>query len=69
MVHWATWFGVSLLCGVAAFVIGEAVPFFGTLISLLAAIAYAPMAVSYPSFHWAMVLTESDCNSNASMAL
>lgn len=51
MVHWATWFGVSLLCGVAAFVIGEAVPFFGTLISLLAAIAYAPMAVSYPSFH------------------
>lgn len=47
MIHWITWFGVSLLCGVAAFIIGEAVPFFGTLISLLAAIAYAPMAVSY----------------------
>lgn len=52
MVHWATWFGVSLLCGVAAFVIGEAVPFFGTLISLLAAIAYAPMAIVIPMHLW-----------------
>lgn len=69
MIHWITWFGVSLLCGVAAFIIGEAVPFFGTLISLLAAVAYAPMAVSYSPCYWAMMLTDLDCNSNASMAL
>lgn len=49
MTHWATWFGVSIACGAAAFVIAEAVPFFGTLLGLLGAIAYAPMAVSLSS--------------------
>ncbi|WVQ65298.1 uncharacterized protein L199_003474 [Kwoniella botswanensis] len=46
IVHWATWLGVSSACGIAAFIIAEAIPFFGSLIGLLGAIAYAPMAVS-----------------------
>jgi hypothetical protein len=37
---------VTVALGIVAFVVAEAVPFFGTLIGLLAAIAYAPMAVS-----------------------
>lgn len=45
MVHWVTWLGSTVALGIIAFVVAEAVPFFGTLIGLLAAIAYAPMAV------------------------
>jgi len=44
--HWATWIGSTVGCGVFAFVICGAVPFFGSLIGLIGAIAYAPMAVS-----------------------
>lgn len=32
--------------------IAEAIPFFGTLLSLLAAIAYAPMAIVVPMHLW-----------------
>lgn len=47
--HWITWLGATFGLGVVAFVVAEAVPFFGTLIGLLGAIAYAPMAVSLSS--------------------
>jgi len=44
--HWITWLGSTLSLGIIAFVVAEAVPFFGTLIGLIGAAAYAPMAVS-----------------------
>ncbi|KAK1925999.1 transmembrane amino acid transporter protein-domain-containing protein [Papiliotrema laurentii] len=51
-IHWVTWLGTTVALGIVAFVVAEAVPFFGTLIGLLAAIAYAPMAIVVPMHLW-----------------
>lgn len=50
--HRATWIGSTVGCGVFAFVICGAVPFFGSLIGLIGAIAYAPMAIIVPMHLW-----------------
>jgi hypothetical protein len=65
--HWATWIGSVVGCGVFAFVICGAVPFFGSLIGLIGAIAYAPMAVSCFSTQKRQILM-SDCCANAPLA-
>lgn len=61
MVHWVTWIAVSLACGAAAFITAEAIPFFGSLLGLLGAIAYAPMAVSASLVYRAHTRLSSRC--------
>ncbi|KAL7418624.1 hypothetical protein Q5752_007082 [Cryptotrichosporon argae] len=51
-VHWATWVGAVLACGIVAFIIAESIPFYGTLVGLVGAIAYAPMAIVIPMHLW-----------------
>ena len=38
--------------GTVGFLIAQAVPFFGTLLSVLAAIAYTPLAIIFPMTFW-----------------
>ncbi|WRT68118.1 uncharacterized protein IL334_005093 [Kwoniella shivajii] len=50
--HWITWLGSVILIGVISFVIAEAIPFFSTLIGLVGALAYAPLAIVVPMTLW-----------------
>ncbi|WVQ94030.1 hypothetical protein IAU59_001108 [Kwoniella sp. CBS 9459] len=50
--HWITWIGSVVLIGVISFIVAEAIPFFGTLIGLVGALAYAPLAIIVPMTLW-----------------
>ncbi|GAA5887079.1 hypothetical protein JCM6882_009440 [Rhodosporidiobolus microsporus] len=50
--HWVTWFGICIGVGVAGFVIAEAIPFFGTLLSFVSAISFTPLAIIVPAILW-----------------
>ncbi|OCF36058.1 hypothetical protein I317_01847 [Kwoniella heveanensis CBS 569] len=50
--HWITWLGSVTLIGIISFIVAEAIPFFGTLIGLVGALAYAPLAIIVPMTLW-----------------
>ncbi|WWC62253.1 uncharacterized protein I303_104849 [Kwoniella dejecticola CBS 10117] len=50
--HWITWLGSVILIGIISFVVAEAIPFFSTLIGLVGALAYAPLAIIVPMTLW-----------------
>ncbi|WVF66414.1 hypothetical protein IAT40_001154 [Kwoniella sp. CBS 6097] len=50
--HWITWLGSVVLIGIISFIVAEAIPFFSTLIGLVGALAYAPLAIIVPMTLW-----------------
>ncbi|KAH7399174.1 transmembrane amino acid transporter protein-domain-containing protein [Phaeosphaeria sp. MPI-PUGE-AT-0046c] len=52
-VHWATWIGINVALGSAAFLISQAVPILNFLLALAAALGFAPFSLIYPTVLWA----------------
>jgi hypothetical protein len=50
--HWVTWFGATIGVGIGGFIIAEAIPFFGTLLSFVSAISFTPLAIIIPMTLW-----------------
>jgi hypothetical protein len=52
LVHWSTWIGCNVGVGVLAFILAEAIPVFSYILSLEAAMFFAPMSLLFPAFFW-----------------
>ncbi|KAK9896400.1 putative amino acid transporter [Cystobasidium minutum MCA 4210] len=52
VVHWGTWFGSTIVCGILAFIVAEAIPFFGLLLGLIGALFLAPSTLCIPPLMW-----------------
>ncbi|KAE9371649.1 hypothetical protein N431DRAFT_441621 [Stipitochalara longipes BDJ] len=52
MVHWSTWIGCNAGVGILAFILAEAIPVFNYILSLEAALFFAPMSLLFPACFW-----------------
>ncbi|KAF5970658.1 amino acid transporter [Fusarium coicis] len=51
-IHWATWLGINLALGTAAFIIASAVPILNYLLGLAGALCAAPFSLIFPCLLW-----------------
>jgi hypothetical protein len=52
MIHWSTWIGCNAGVGILAFILAEAIPVFNYILSLEAALFFAPMSLLFPACFW-----------------
>jgi hypothetical protein len=52
LIHWSTWIGCNAGVGLLAFILAEAIPVFNYILSLSAALFFAPMSLMFPAFFW-----------------
>lgn len=52
MVHWSTWIGCNAAVGILSFILAEAIPVFNFILSLEAALFFAPMSLMFPALFW-----------------
>ncbi|KAH8656574.1 transmembrane amino acid transporter protein-domain-containing protein [Tricladium varicosporioides] len=52
MIHWSTWIGCNAGIGILSFILAEAIPVFNYILSLEAALFFAPMSLLFPAFFW-----------------
>jgi hypothetical protein len=52
MVHWSTWIGCNVAIGLLSFILAEAIPVFNYILSLEAALFFAPMSLFIPACCW-----------------
>lgn len=52
LIHWSTWIGCNAGVGILAFILAEAIPVFNYILSLEAAMFFAPMSLMFPAFFW-----------------
>ncbi|KAF5691896.1 amino acid transporter [Fusarium circinatum] len=50
--HWATWLGINLALGTAAFIVAEAVPILNYLLGLAGSLCFAPFSLVFPALLW-----------------
>jgi hypothetical protein len=50
--HWAVWLGCTYGTGLLGWILSEAVPFFGSLVSLIGALGFAPLGIVLPALLW-----------------
>ncbi|KAE9981418.1 hypothetical protein EG327_006226 [Venturia inaequalis] len=50
--HWAVWLACTYSTGFLGWILAEAVPFFGSLVSLIGAVGFAPLGICLPALMW-----------------
>jgi hypothetical protein len=50
--HWGVWLGCTYGTGLLGWILSEAVPFFGSLVSLIGAVGFAPLGICLPALLW-----------------
>lgn len=50
--HWIVWFSCTFGTGLIGWILSEAIPFFGSLVSLIGALGFAPLGICLPSLFW-----------------
>ncbi|KAK4689575.1 hypothetical protein P7C73_g531, partial [Tremellales sp. Uapishka_1] len=58
-IHWITWLGSVFGLGAAAFVLASAIPFFGSLVSLIGALGFGPLGIMLPAVCWLHMYPET----------
>lgn len=50
--HWAVWLGCTYGTGLLGWILSESIPFFGSLVSLIGAVGFAPLGICLPALMW-----------------
>lgn len=50
--HWVVWLSCTTACGLAGWLLAEAIPFFTSLVSLIGSMGFGPLGVCLPPFLW-----------------
>ena len=50
--HWAVWLTCTYGTGLAGWILSEAIPFFGSLVSLIGALGFGPLGICLPAVLW-----------------
>lgn len=50
--HWAVWLSCTFLVGFIGWLLAEAIPFFGQLISLIGSLCFGPISIMAPALMW-----------------
>jgi hypothetical protein len=50
--HWAVWLSCTYGTGLLGWILSEAIPFFGSLVSLIGAVGFAPLGICLPAMLW-----------------
>lgn len=50
--HWCVWLGCTYGTGLLGWILAEGIPFFGSLVSLLGAVGFAPLGICLPALMW-----------------
>lgn len=51
-IHWITWLSCTFGIGFLGWLLAEAIPFFGSLVSLIGSLCYGPVSVTVPALMW-----------------
>jgi len=52
VIHWSTWIACNIGIGLLSFILAEAIPVFNYILSLEAALFFAPMSLLFPACFW-----------------
>lgn len=50
--HWIVWLSCTYGTGLLGWILSEAIPFFGSLVSLIGAVGFSPLGVCLPTILW-----------------
>ena len=50
--HWVVWLSCTFLVGFIGWLLAEAIPFFGQLISLIGSLCFGPISIIAPALMW-----------------
>jgi len=51
-IHWLVWLACTFGTGLIGWILSEAIPFFGSLVSLIGALGFGPLGICIPAILW-----------------